>query len=83
MSVMAIIITAYDKIAAKKWQQYRISEATLLAISALGGSVAMLLTMLIIRHKTLHKKFMIGIPLIMALQISVVVALICFGIISY
>ena len=54
-----------DKESPKYW---RVPEAQLLLISALGGSVAMFLTMQTIRHKTQHPKFMIGIPVIMALQ---------------
>ena len=38
----------------------------------LGGSAAMFVTMLIIRHKTKHPKFMIGIPVIMAVQAALV-----------
>ena len=49
----------------------RISEKALLILSALGGGVAMLLTMYIIRHKTRHLKFMLGIPLIIAAQITI------------
>ncbi|MDY3785539.1 MAG: DUF1294 domain-containing protein [Eubacteriales bacterium] len=56
ISLIAIIITCYDKIAAKHFPGHRTPEATLLAISAIGGSVAMYLTMQIIRHKTQHKK---------------------------
>ena len=37
-------------------------------LSALGGSVAMFVTMLMIRHKTRHSKFMIGIPIIILFQ---------------
>ena len=81
ISIMSFIITAYDKIAAKKWNQYRIPEATLFTLSALGGSVAMLVTMLMIRHKTRHKRFMIGIPFIIAFQFTVIALLIYFGII--
>jgi uncharacterized membrane protein YsdA (DUF1294 family) len=44
-------------------------------ISALGGSVFMYLTMLVIRHKTQHKKFMIGIPVIIFLQLAAIAAL--------
>ncbi len=55
-------------------QEWRVPEKTLLIISALGGSVAMLLTMLKIRHKTKHMKFMIGIPVIIAMQIAAVIA---------
>lgn len=83
MSVWAFSMTVYDKYAAKKRPEHRVRETTLFAVSALGGSVAMLLTMLGIRHKTLHKRFMIGIPIIIVLQTAAVVALVYFGIISY
>lgn len=69
ISLIAIIVTCYDKIAAKHFPGHRTPEATLLAISAIGGSVAMYLTMQIIRHKTQHKKFMIGIPVIFFIQL--------------
>ena len=39
-------------------------------VAALGGSVAMYITMQTIRHKTQHPKFMIGIPAIMILQLA-------------
>ena len=70
ISLIAVGYTIYDKIAAKKLPGHRTPEATLLFISALGGSVAMLVTMKIIRHKTKHKKFMIGIPAIIVLQLA-------------
>lgn len=74
ISPIAVVVTCYDKIAARKRPRNRTPEATLLFISALGGSVAMLITMLIIRHKTLHKKFMIGIPVIIILQLALAAA---------
>ena len=82
-SVWAFALAAYDKHAAKRSSERRVKETTLFAVSALGGSVAMLLTMLSVRHKTLHKRFMIGLPVIIILQIASVVALVYFGIISY
>ena len=71
VSVIAMIVTAVDKAAAIK-QKRRIRERTLFIWSILGGSVAMYLTMLGIRHKTKHKRFMIGIPFIIILQIAAV-----------
>jgi uncharacterized membrane protein YsdA (DUF1294 family) len=71
VSLISIIVTIYDKSIAGKGKR-RIPEATLLMWSALGGSVAMLLTMFAIRHKTQHKKFMIGIPLIIILQAALI-----------
>ncbi len=73
MSVISIIVCIYDKIAAKKLPRHRTPEATLLLLSALGGSLAMYITMQIIHHKTQHKKFMIGIPVILLVQIMGVV----------
>lgn len=67
INLIAIIITIYDKHCAKlnKW---RVKERTLLLVSALGGSVSMFVTMQIVRHKTRHLKFMLGIPLIIICQ---------------
>jgi uncharacterized membrane protein YsdA (DUF1294 family) len=75
ISIVAICVTVYDKWAAKKRPQERTRESTLLLLSALGGSAAMLLTMLTVRHKTKHMKFMVGIPLIIALQVAAVIAI--------
>ena len=71
ISVAAVLICCYDKLAARsKW--WRVPEKVLFLLSALGGSVFMYITMRIIRHKTLHKRFMIGIPLIILLQIAII-----------
>jgi uncharacterized membrane protein YsdA (DUF1294 family) len=75
VSLVALGVTVYDKWAAKKRPKHRTPERTLLIISALGGSVFMYLTMLSIRHKTQHKKFMIGIPVIIFLQLAAIAAL--------
>ena len=73
ISLLAVVLTVYDKRAARR-QKWRVRESTLLLIAALGGSVAMLLTMHIIRHKTKHSKFMTDIPIIIALQITAAIA---------
>ena len=70
ISIVSIVVCIYDKIAAKHNPKHRTREATLLLLSALGGSVAMFITMQIIRHKTKHVKFMLGIPLIIIAQIA-------------
>ncbi len=77
ISVISIIVCCYDKFAAKHAKKHRTREASLLLLSALGGSVAMLLTMFIIRHKTKHTKFMVGIPAIIIIQ-AVVLFLLFF-----
>ncbi len=68
ISVVSVVVCIYDKIAAKHNPKHRTREKTLLLLSALGGSVAMLVTMLLIRHKTKHMKFMLGIPAIILAQ---------------
>ncbi len=75
ITVVAIAVTVYDKWASKHKREARTRESDLLLISSLGGSLPMLLTMLGIRHKTKHIKFMLGIPLIMVAQIAVITIL--------
>ena len=70
ISLTAVILTFYDKRAAMQ-SRWRIKESTLLLVSAMGGSAAMLLVMLQIRHKTRRAKFMIGIPVMIVLQIII------------
>ena len=71
ISVISVIVTVKDKISAKK-KARRTRESTLLLLGALGGAFAMFATMLIIRHKTRHLKFMLGIPVIILIQLSIV-----------
>ncbi len=82
ISSFALVVTVYDKIASKKIPEHRTPEKTLLLISVLGGSVVMMATMLLIRHKTRHAKFMVGIPVIILLQLASVFALLHFEIIK-
>ncbi len=67
INISAAAVTAWDKFCAIH-RRRRVSERTLLLLAALGGSIFMLLTMLLIRHKTRKPKFMIGIPLIILLH---------------
>ncbi len=72
ISVFSAIITAYDKLAAKKFPRNRVPEKVLFLTAIAGGSVSMYAVMQIIRHKTRHKRFMIGLPVIMVLQAAVI-----------
>ena len=77
ISLISIIVCIYDKKISKKNRvELRIPEKVLLILSAIGGSVAMFATMLLIRHKTKHVKFMLGIPLIILAQVGIAVAVI-------
>ena len=67
---LAVVLTVCDKIAAK-CRMRRIPEATLFTVSLLGGSAAMYLCMLLIRHKTKHKRFMLGLPALVLLQMLI------------
>ncbi len=74
ISVISIVVCIYDKIVSKRNRvELRIPEKMLLLLCALGGSPAMYITMQIVHHKTRHRKFMIGIPVIMAVQILLVI----------
>ena len=72
VSAVSVAATVHDKCAAKKSRR-RVPERTLILLSVFGGSAAMYLTMRIIRHKTRHAKFMVGIPVIMLLQLAAVI----------
>ncbi len=77
ISLISVVVCIYDKIISKKNKvELRIPEKVLLLLSALGGSVAMFVTMLLIRHKTKHLKFMLGIPVIIILQAALVAAIV-------
>lgn len=52
---------------------WRIPEATLIWVAILGGSIGSLIGMYLFRHKTRHLKFLLGIPLILFVQLSLVV----------
>jgi len=73
VSLLAIVLTVYDKRGAKSGSR-RVKEKALIFVAAIGGSVAMFMTMHLIRHKTKHAQFMVGIPVIIVLQIAVVLS---------
>lgn len=72
INAAAFILMLADKIKAKRGA-WRIPEATLMGIAALGGSVGALAGMYTFRHKTKHIRFTLGIPLILAAQAAVVI----------
>ena len=63
ISIISFLIMGIDKGKAKN-KKSRISEATLMGISVMGGSVGTLLAMIVFKHKTNKKKFYIGVPII-------------------
>ena len=75
ISLVTAIITAIEKYKARKGR-FRISEKALFLLAVMGGALSEYLTMRLIRHKTLHKRFMIGLPLIIILQLIAAILLI-------
>ena len=71
VNIATFFLYGIDKYKAKK-NQWRISEATLLTMAAIGGSIGAWTGMRIWHHKTMHKKFKYGIPLIIILQVALV-----------
>ena len=69
INLLTFFVYGIDKWKAKR-DRWRIPEATLLMLAALGGSVGALLGMSVFHHKTKHKKFLIGIPLILLTQLA-------------
>ena len=69
INVLTLIVYGVDKWNAKQGK-WRISEATLLMLAVIGGSIGALLGMRIWHHKTMHKKFKYGLPLILLAQIA-------------
>ena len=70
LNVITFLVYGIDKWKAKK-EKWRIPESTLLLLAFVGGSIGALLGMKVWHHKTMHKKFKYGIPLIIVLQIGV------------
>ena len=74
INVVTFLVYGIDKWKAKKGN-WRISEATLLMLAVIGGSIGALLGMKVWHHKTMHKKFEYGLPLILLAQIALLVYL--------
>ena len=71
INIATFLLYGIDKYKAKKGT-WRISEATLLTMAAIGGSIGAWAGMRLWHHKTMHKKFKYGIPLIIIMQIALV-----------
>ena len=74
VNITSFLLYGIDKYKAKKGR-WRISEATLLTMAAIGGSIGALAGMRLWHHKTMHKKCKYGIPVIIILQVALAVYL--------
>ena len=75
INFVTFVLYGIDKYKAKK-ARWRIPEATLLWMAAIGGSIGAWTGMRVWHHKTLHKKFRFGVPAILILQIALAAYLI-------
>lgn len=74
VNIATFFLYGIDKYKAKKGK-WRISEATLLLMAVIGGSIGAWAGMRLWHHKTMHKKFKYGIPIIIILQVALAVYL--------
>ena len=74
INIVSLFLYGIDKYKAKK-NKWRISEATLLMMAVIGGSIGAWVGMRLWHHKTMHKKFKYGIPIIIILQVVLAVYL--------
>lgn len=75
VNALSLVLMLADKHKAKT-NAWRIPEATLLTLAALGGSFGAFLGMQIAHHKTRHPKFSIGLPMLMALHTAMLICII-------
>ena len=69
INLVSFMMFGIDKYKARRGQ-WRISEATLLAVAAIGGSIGVWMGMKVWHHKTLHSKFRYGVPIILLVHIA-------------
>ena len=69
INVITFMVYGIDKLKAKKGK-WRIPEATLLLLAIVGGSIGAWCGMKVWHHKTMHKKFKYGVPMILMIQIG-------------
>ena len=74
VNAAGLLFMLADKHRARK-KQWRIPEAALMGIAAMGGSIGALLGMYAFHHKTRHPKFYIGIPVLLVIQLCLAILL--------
>lgn len=78
MNAIGFLLMYLDKKYAKE-EKRRIKESTLFLVAILFGSIGILLGMKKFRHKTLHKSFVIGVPIIIIIQVIIAAYVIIKG----
>ena len=75
VNVISFVMRGADKRRAVK-RAFRIPEATLFVLAIIGGSIGSIAGMHLFHHKTRHWYFLYGMPVILALQVILVLAVI-------
>ena len=70
INVITFIVYGIDKLKAKR-KMWRIPESALLLLAIVGGSIGAWCGIKVWHHKTMHRKFKYGIPLICLIQIGI------------
>ena len=82
INIFGFLIMLIDKFKAKR-NFYRISEKFIFTLCFLGASIGIYIAMFLVRHKTKHKTFTIGVPLIFVVNIICVYIMVTSKIIIY
>ena len=72
INALGLLLMRIDKEKARR-HRWRISEATLFTVALLGGSLGVWAGIYAFRHKTLHRRFTWGVPLIFAAQLALAI----------
>lgn len=75
VNVVSFIMMGVDKRRAIK-RAWRIPESTLFVLAIIGGSIGSIIGMHLFHHKTRHWYFLYGMPVILALQVMLILALV-------
>ena len=75
VNVVSFLMMGIDKRKAVK-RAFRIPESTLFVLAIIGGSIGSIIGMHLFRHKTRHWYFLYGMPVILALQIILILAVV-------
>lgn len=76
INMLTFFVYGIDKWKAQKGR-WRIPEASLLTLAVIGGSIGAWVGMKAWHHKTMHKKFKYGLPLILLVQIALIILCTC------
>ena len=68
INIFSLMIMCIDKKKARE-RRWRVSESSLMILGFLGGSIGLLAGMYVLRHKTKHVKFTLGVPMLLLLNL--------------